>query len=240
MSKTFRFCLIAATLLVLGPGVRAQTTDRPLITVAGQAEIMVVPDEVAFNLRVVTTDKDLLTAQKRNDEVVKRVIALARDYKIPETLVQTGYISLDEKFSDEEATRKPAVFLGYEVTKRIAIILRDVVKAEAMLADIFKSGVTRIESVEFRTSESRKYKDQARTLAIRAAQEKASALAKEIGQSIGKAHTIIEEGVTPYSNYSANTISGRGIVGDFSDSESTVALGQISITARVRVSFELK
>ena len=233
--------LIAYLFLLLLPGLglaSAQTTDRPLITVHGQAEIMVVPDEVAFNLRVVTVDKDLLSAQKRNDDVVKRVLALARDYKIPSTQVQTGYISLDEKYSDEEATRKPAVFLGYEVTKRIAIVLRDVSKAEAMLADIFKSGVTRIESVEFRSSQTRKYKDQARALAIKAAQEKANALAREIGQSIGKAHTIIEEGVTPYGANLANTT--RGVIGDYSDSEGTVALGQISISAKVLVSFELK
>jgi uncharacterized protein len=228
-------------LLVLGSStVSGQTADRPRITVSGQAEVMVVPDEVAFNLSVVTTDKDLLSAQKRNDEVVKRVLALARDYKIPETSVQTGHISLDEKFTDEEATRKPPVFLGYEVTKQIAIILRDVTKAESMLADIFKSGVTRIASVEFRSTQTRKYKDQARALAIKAAQEKANALAKEIGQTIGKAYTITEDGVIPYSNYAANTIRGRGFAGEFSDAESTVALGQISVTAKVLVSFELK
>lgn len=218
--------------------VSGQTVDRPLVTVSGQAEVMVVPDEVAFRLRAVTIDKDLVTAQNRNDEVVKKVLALARSYQIPPTLVQTGYINLDEKYSDEEATRKPAVFLGYEMTKRIVIVLRDVTRAEAMLADIFKTGVTRIEAVEFRSTQTRKHKDQARALAIKAAQEKATALAREIGQSIGKAHLIVEEGMSPYTNFTSNTV--RGVVGDFSDSDQTIALGQISITAKVLVSFELK
>jgi uncharacterized protein YggE len=76
---------------------------------------------------------------------------------------------------------------------------------------------------------------------MRAAQEKASAMAKEIGQSIGKAYSITEEGPPPYysqsnSNFSYDRAAGQQASSD----ESTIALGQISITARVTVSFELK
>jgi uncharacterized protein YggE len=215
--------------------------DRPLITVTGQAEIMVVPDEVAFSLRVVTMEKDLPTAQAKNDQVVKSLLALARQYQIPPTKVQTGYINVSQRFSDEEVTKKPPVFLGYTVTKSVAIILQDVSKAEELLADIFKSGVSTIDNVSFRTSQLRKHKDQARAMAIKAAQEKAIALTKEINQSIGKAYSITEEGPTPFAyaqNRSSNYI---GTGGETSASEeSTIALGQISITARVTVSFDLK
>ena len=202
---------------------------------------MVVPDEVAFSLRVVTMEKDLPTAQAKNDQVVKSLLALARQYQIPPTKVQTGYINVSQRFSDEEVTKKPPVFLGYTVTKSVAIILQDVSKAEELLADIFKSGVSTIDHVSFRTSQLRKHKDQARAMAIKAAQEKAIALTKEINQSIGKAYSITEEGPTPFAyaqNRSSNYI---GTGGETSASEeSTIALGQISITARVTVSFELK
>lgn len=215
--------------------------DRPLVTVTGQAEIMVVPDEAVFNMRAIILDKDLPTAQLRNDEVVKKVLALARKYQIPANHVQTGHISLAESYSDEEKTEKPREFLGYVVRKNIAIILRDVSKAELLLADIFKTGITGIDAVEFRTTEIRKYKDQARAMAIRAAQEKAGALAKEIGQSIGKAYSITEEGPdNSASSNSSNNFSILATSGSYSAEESTIALGQISITARVVVSFELK
>ena len=233
--------LLVLAIVLSATSVLAQNgNDRPLITVSGQAEIMVVPDEAVFNLRAVTLDKDLQNAQLRNDEVVKNVLALARKYQIPATQVQTGRISLEESYSKEDE-EKPKVFLGYVVRKSIAIILRDVSRAELLLADIFKTGITSIDDVEFRTTEIRKFKDQARAMAIRAAQEKASALAKEIGQSIGKAYSIAEEGADN-NNASSNNISFRpsGILGSYSAEESTIALGQISITARVVVSFELK
>jgi uncharacterized protein YggE len=88
----------------------------------------------------------------------------------------------------------------------------------------------------------RKYKDQARAMAIKAAQEKASAFAREIGQSIGKAFSITEDGV---NNFTGKTLPNNtsnyvgGISGAYSDDENTIALGQISVTARVVVSFEL-
>lgn len=231
--------LLVLAITLSATSVCAQTAvDRPLITVTGQAEVLVVPDEVAFNLRVVTMEKELAVAKEKNDQIVKTLLALARKYQIPPTQVQTDHIGLSKTYSDEELTKKPPVFLGYTVTKKVAIVLRDVSKAEELLGDIFKSGVSNIEDVDFRTTQIRKYKDQARAMAIKAAQEKATALAREIGQTIGKAYSIQEEGQT-YGGLPNNNFS-TVVRGSYSDDESTIALGQISITARVVVSFELK
>lgn len=235
-----KILLVFAIALTANNAFAQEKVDRPLITVTGQAEIMVVPDEVAYSLRAVTMEKDLATAQAKNDQVVKALLALARQYQIPPTQVQTGHISVSQRFSDEEATKKPPVFLGYTVSKSVGIILKDVSKAEDLLADIFKSGVSSIDGVYFRTSQLRKYKDQARAMAIKAAQEKAVALTKEIGQSIGKAYTITEDEPSyAYAQNNNSNFSGA-VAGASSGEESTLALGQISVTARVTVSFELK
>ncbi len=232
--------LLLIALTLSATSIRAQNVvDRPLITVTGQAEVMVVPDEVAFNLRVVTMEKELAAAKAKNDQVVKSLLALAQKYQIPPRQVQTDHISLAQRYSDEEVTKKPPVFLGYTVSKKVAIILQDVSKAEDLLGDIFKSGVTNIEEVEFRSTQLRKYKDQARAMAMKAAQEKATAMTKEIGQTIGKAYSIQEQGqVYGGLQNTSNTIGFAR--GESSNEESTIALGQISITARVVVSFELK
>src|ERR1044072_6580491 len=122
--------MIKNTLLVFAIALSANSAfaqkdvDRPLITVTGQAEVMVVPDEVAFSLRVVTMEKDLPTAQEKNDQVVKSLLALARRYQIPSTKVQTGYINVSQLFPDEVVTKRPPVFLGYTVTKSVNIILQ--------------------------------------------------------------------------------------------------------------------
>lgn len=234
--------LVAAVLAFSVQAFAQEKVDRPLITVNGQADMMVVPDEVAFSLSVVSMEKELPAAQAKNDQIVKTLLALARQYQVPANKVQTGFISVSQRFTDEEVTKKPPVFLGYTVTKYVGIILQDVSKAEALLADIVKSGVSSIQGVSFRTSKLRQYKDQARAMAIKAAQEKAIALTKEIGQSIGKAYSITEEAPNTYS-YSQNRSNSNISMstGDAAEGgETTIALGLISITAQVTVSFELK
>lgn len=232
--------LLFAIALSAGSVCAQKEVDRPLITVTGEAEILVVPDEVDFALRVVTMDKALSTAMEQNDQVVKSLFALARKYRIPPEQLQTDRISVTQRFTDEEVTKKPPVFLGYTVIKNVAIILRDVSKSEELLTDIIKSGVSYIQNVYFRTTQLRKYKDEARARAIKAAQEKAIALTREIGQSIGKAYSISEEGPTPSYSQNNNVNFSYSASSPSPSDDSTIALGQISITARVTVSFELK
>jgi uncharacterized protein YggE len=116
------------------------------------------------------------------------------------------------------------------------------------LSDLIDAGVSIVNDIDFGTTQLRKFKDEARSLAIKAAQEKAIALTKEINQSIGKAYSIIEGEVTSdFSNgvgISANGNRGRSynsqVDGSTAFIGSTVAIGQIRITATVTVSFELK
>ena len=121
--------------------------------------------------------------------------------------------------------------------------LKDISRFEGLLSDILKSGVDRVRDVDFRTTAIRKYKDQARALAIRAAQEKAIAMTKEIGQSVGKAYSIREQGYSyagsSMSNVSSNSMATIESSGDSDDETSTIAPGMIKISARVTVSFRL-
>ena len=233
--------LLFLTLLIFFSLCAQAQNDKSLITVSGQAEIGITPDMAMFTLRVVTLDKDLNRAKALNDESVKKTLALARTYQIEPRDVQTSYISVLTREYDDDDDDKPPVFLGYEVSKKIMLTLRDMSRIESLLSDVIRAGVNRVEGIDFRTTQIRQHKDRARQMAIRAAQEKAIALTKEIGQTIGKAHTITEEGTggsSSSNNFSVNSTGSVG--GDYSDSEGTIAIGQILVTARVTVSFDLK
>ncbi|HEV7522684.1 MAG TPA: SIMPL domain-containing protein, partial [Candidatus Angelobacter sp.] len=82
----------------------------------------------------------------------------------------------------------------------------------------------------------RKYRDQARDLAVKAALEKAAALARALGQDIGKAQSIEE---VPESESVANTRL-YGYADKTARTEApSIAVGQKSISASVMVAFEL-
>jgi uncharacterized protein YggE len=230
----------AIVVLLLAACVLVSADDRPappLITVSGEAEINVAPDEVTFDVTVQTINKDLRQAKSQTDERLKKLMDLTRKYKIAPQDVQTDYIKLEPRYRAGDESR---LFLGYSVRKDLVFKLRDVSQAESLLSEVLESGITRINSIRFQTSQLRKFKDQARAEAIKAAREKAVALTREIGQTIGKAYSIEEE--APERGYSSANLSAntsRTLDSDTVDSEGTLSLGQIRISARVTVRFEL-
>jgi uncharacterized protein len=218
------------------------SSEPPLITVTGQAEVRVPPDEVVFTLGVESVDKDILAAQKRTDDSVREVLAIARKNNVKPEDVQTSFISIQPKYNTddldyEQRRRVNRELLGYQVSKTIAVILRDISRFDSLLSDVLKAGVTRLSNLQFRDSKIRQHRDQARSMAIKAAQQKAQLLAGQIGQSIGPAYSITESSVTPYTNVTQNVagVAGRGD----EESEGAIAPGSISVTAQVTVKFRL-
>jgi uncharacterized protein YggE len=237
-NESVRASVIVAVILLAVVLVRADDKPTPrLITVTGEAEINVAPDEVVFDVSVQTINKDLRQAKAQTDECLKRLMELTRKYKIAPQDVQTDYIKLEPRYRGGDESR---LFIGYSVRKDLVFKLRDVTQAEGLLAEVLESGITRINSIRFQTSRLRAFKDQARSLAIKAAQEKAIALTREIGQTIGKAYSIEEE-VPERGNSSANFManSTSTVDSDSVNTEGTLSLGQIKISARVTVRFEL-
>ena len=241
-SKIAGFIVLAFLLAVSAQAQNFDITKVPKISVTGTAEIQVVPDEVTFSLGISKTDKNLQTAKAQNDEIIKGVTALARRFNIAPTDTKTDYIAVREKYEciqpKGEAVCKN-IFVGYTVSRTIVIKLKDLTKFEDFLSEIVKLGVTEVGEVTFETSQLRKYKDQTRAMAMRAAKEKALALAKEIGQTIGKAISITEKDIdgyrSPYSNVRSNSFS----VSDDGEESKTLAVGAISVKAQVEVEFLL-
>jgi uncharacterized protein YggE len=76
----------------------------------------------------------------------------------------------------------------HSVTRRIAVILHDLSKFESLLSGVLQAGVNYVHNIEFRNTELRKHRARARSMAILAAREKAVALAKDLGQKVGRPH----------------------------------------------------
>jgi uncharacterized protein len=235
---------------VVQPPLQASQTDPAVeqrrISVTGSSQVLVIPDEVVLTLGVETADKQLANAQKANDEIVKRVFEVASEMQIDSKYVQTDYISIEPRYQDSYTDKN---FIGYFVRKNIVITLKDLTKFEELYTRVLEAGVNYIHGVDFQTSELRKYRDQARALAIQAAQQKAVALAGELSQEVGDPLLIQENSDYWWSGYSSwwgssgtgmyqNVVqnSGQAPV----DTEGTLAPGQIAVTAHVTVEFALK
>jgi hypothetical protein len=254
MKKFFLFaCIIVTAALFAGAGTLSAPKDVPAagdgitrsISVTGDADVKVVPDEVVLFLSVETWDKDLSAAKAQNDDRVKKVLTLTRDFGIESKYVQTDQISVEPRYEDGYAKRN---FVGFFVRKSIVITLKDVDKFEDLLTGVLGAGATYIQGIQYRTTELRMYRDQARALALKAAKEKAIAMAKELGQKVGRVTLIHEDYSNWWSPYSSrwgggsmaqNVVQNASASASSSD-DSPIALGKITVNARVSVTFELE
>jgi len=228
------FC--ASTLFLTVPASSQNCCAQPrLITVTGTSEINIAPDEVILNLGVVSRDKDLATAKAQHDTRVKKIIADARGAGVEAKDIQTNALRMTADYSEEKVPR----FLGYEVTQSVELTLKDLNKYETLTSKLLEDGVNRIDSVNFEVADTRKLKDEARLKAIRAAREKATAMAAELGQTIGKPWTIVENAANA-NYYLANANASFGYYSGRASEETTVAPGEVTIRASVNVSFELQ
>lgn len=244
--------ILLAGALLLSAFVPSAVTEEPKvignISVTGEAVVKVVPDEVILTLGVETRHEELSVAKRQNDERVQRVIAAANYFGVEEKYIQTDFINISPEYEYRNSDIDKIV--GYRVGKTIQLTLRDIDQFDDLLTSALEAGANYVHGVDFRTTELRKYRDQARALAIKAAEEKAQALAGELGRNTGEPQSIVEQSSSWWSSYnswwgsrwgnymSQNVIQNAGL--QATTTEDGTALGQISVNASVHVTFELK
>ena len=183
--------MMGATLLWtnLSPA-QATNSVAGTISVIGEAEVRVVPDEVMITLAVETSHRELSVAMRRNNDRTSEVIQMAKALGVHSRHIQTDFVYIDPIFEDYYA--EPRIIEGYIVRKTIVIRLQQVSQFEELLTSLIEAGITGVRGIQFRTTELRKYRDQARELATQAAKEKAEDMAAVLDMEVGRATSINE------------------------------------------------
>jgi uncharacterized protein YggE len=247
--KTKLFLTLALLLLPLTPAFSQFAQPPPQISVSGSAEIKVAPDEIRISVGVETRDTDLNTAKSQHDERMANALKFLKTSGVPDKDVQTDFISVAPEYDNDRSRIKPVVYI---VRKSIEIKLTTITNLEPILTGLLNNGVNHVHNVNFRTTQLRKYRDQARAMAIRAAKEKANALCNELGVKCGKPSNISanewggwsgssrthwggrEDGYG-FNNASQNVVQNEG--GPSDSVGDTLSVGQISVSASVNVTF---
>jgi uncharacterized protein YggE len=224
--------------------------DRPKITVTGEAVVNVKPDKIVIRFGIETSDADIGIAKKKNNEILKKAVAAIKERGVPEKEIQTDYLSIEPRWKDNY---NQGNFLGYFVRNNLAVNLTETEKVEQLVTQVLQAGVNYIHGIDFQTTEFKKYREQARELALAAAREKAEKMASVLGETIGAPIQINENpGGSPWGYYSSWSGWGYGrsqgmmqnvvqnVGGDSGEISDTIALGKISIRASVSVTFQLK
>lgn len=248
--------LILTTCLAITSGTAAfaQYEPQKTIAVSADAQINVVPDKVLITLGVETIDADLRAAKTANDDSCAKIISTARSFKIAAKDIQTDFISIQPQYSSRDVSRPYELIhiVGYTVHKSMQITLRDFSTFDSFLSTAVAAGANHVLNIEFRTSDLRRYRDQVRESAIKAAREKADALASALGQKVGKAISIRENQSNSWSSYDdawrdrsynrqyqSQNVSQSPPSNDSGAEGEATAPGQTRVSAAVYIVFQL-
>jgi len=199
----------------------------PTVNVVGEASIEATPTLVNISVSIEGEGKDAKLLRQENGEKLARVIQAINKEEVPMKNFQTDYVSLYKNYDYNTKTYQ------YRISQTVKIKLDNLAKYDTLMDALFEAGVNQINSVTFGIEDSARAKlqQEARIAAIDDARKKALLYATSLDQNIGKALTIRETSLrdTPAS------VMIRGAA----PSNTTLALGSISVNSQIIVTFEL-
>jgi uncharacterized protein len=241
--------ILVLTLLPLWPAFAQFAPPLPQINVSGSAEVKVAPDEIRLSVGVETRDQNLDVARQQNDERIAHALAFLKDAGVKDKDVQTDFISVVPDYDYNISHVKP---MAYIVRKSIEIRVIAITNFEGIVTGLLTNGVNYVQGIDFRTAQLRKYRDQAREMAVKAAREKADAMASALGVKRGKVYNInVNDWSGGWGGYQNRWGAQWGINGQFQsavqnlgdvagspdNAAETFSVGEISVSATVNVSF---
>lgn len=202
------------------------------ITVIGTATTEVTPDLMHWRLKVKTEDADLAKVAENHSGQVSAALIYLKEHKIAEKGIQTSGMKFGENWSYQNRNK---VLEGYIASTDITFKLTKLDQYQELWMGV--SGLTNVSltSVYYDHSDRASYERITRVKALENAAKKASVMANALNSKIGKALLIEEQNFhTPQPMARAYSKSAEGAADN-----SSLATGQIPITMRVKVSFQL-
>ncbi|WP_282059464.1 SIMPL domain-containing protein [Roseobacter litoralis] len=224
--------LIVALVFVLGtvPAVWADA-DR-VITTMGQGVVEAVPDMATINLGVTNEARLAGDALRLTSDAVAAVLAQLNEAGIAPRDMQTQGVSLQPVWNRRNPENETPRITGFVARNTLTIRVRDLDTLGGILDRVVQDGANTFNGLQFSIQDPEPAIAAARQDAVKDAIAKAEQLAEAAGVALGPVQSISESGG-----------GGRPVVMEMASarmaSDVPVAAGEVSLTARVSMVFEI-
>lgn len=208
-----------------------QHQPTPLVSVMGEGTVNVVPDKVVIKARVEHQGNTAAEVKSQNDKVINEILEFLKSEGIPAKNIQTEYIRLNKEYDYNSKE------YFYSANQAISVKLDNLKKYEKVMNGLLESGLNRIDGIEFQSSKKEALESEARKKAVLDAQAKAKELVAPLGQSVGPAFSINE---IETNHFQPVYRAMEEMKSADSGAAQTIAPGEMEITVKVNVSFELR
>jgi uncharacterized protein YggE len=215
------------------------------IQVSGSATIKVIPDLVTIQLGVTSNATTPQGVYDQNTAAMKKTVAAIRALGVAEKDISTDYYIIQPVYQNYDSLD----IKGYRINNTIIVNLKDVNKVSQILTAALSAGANEVVDVQFKTSQLRQHRDEARELAMQAAQEKARDLASAANAQPGCVLNIDENSSSSYgypwqsaryAGMTQNVIQNATGNAQPPSDDGPISLGQIAVQAEVQVRYSLK
>lgn len=235
--------LLAATALMAmsAPMALAQTPmeggmpmmhPAPSLNLSAFGEVKAAPDMATISFGVVTEAATAAEAMSANATRMTQVMAALRRAGIAERDVQTSGLNLSAQY--DYVQNEPPRLRGYQASNRVTVIINDLTKVGTTADAVVAAGVNQIDGIGFGLKDATAAENQARLIAVRNLQAKASLYAQALGVQLGGIRSFSEGGgYAPQPVFMGNRMA-------MADSASTpVAAGELTVRIDVTGVYDL-
>ncbi len=172
-------------------GATAEADTRTL-TMRGEGEASVVPDQAAFDVSVRVVRDDLETALDDSGAMLERVLGRLGALGIPRGDVETTGLEMSPVY--DYSSTAPPVLRGYRVSQSVAVLVKELARTgRAITAAVEEGGnAVRVGDIQLRVGDPEAALARARADAVEAATTKAEEYAAATGQQLGEVMTLFE------------------------------------------------
>lgn len=216
------------------------------IKVTGNASVYALPDQAQLAFSVVSRAKTLQEVKQHHDSTVQKTSMLFDTYAIEQKHVTVENLTIHPRYSYSSDIPQ---FLYYEITQNISVLITRLENYEPFLTALLDTGIDRINDVRFFAQDVKKYKNEARIAAVKAAEEKAlllSSASENHGKklALGKVIRIAEVPLYSYGDSYNAAAQNRIAYAKSADAGMADAvsapIGKIKFDAQVEMVFELQ
>jgi uncharacterized protein YggE len=200
-----------------------------LIRVTGEGEMAIQPDLASVNLGVITENKALITSQQQNSLEVTKVINSLLELGIPQNQLQTFDYRIE---SDYDFDQGKQIFRGYKTTHILQVKIEDLSMIGKVVDTAVQNGVNYVSNVQFTAKNKETFYQQALTLALNNAVDKARIIAFTFRVTLIPTPNVIIEGgntVQPFINQPGMYVKGI--------SSTQLEPGQLVVKASISADF---
>jgi uncharacterized protein YggE len=207
----------------------------PALNLSAHGEVRVAPDLATITFGVVTEAPTARAAMADNARRMQEVFAALSRAGVADRDIQTSGLNLAAQYDYQND--QPPRLRGYQASNRVTVRITDLSRVGTTADAVVSAGVNQIDGIAFGLQDPKAAEDQARLLAVRALQDKASLYARALGVELGGIRSLNEGG--GYSPPPPMPVMAFARA-EMADASTPVAGGQLSVRIDITGTYDLR